>query len=278
MTELKEILKEVVKHWIAGEKLSEAVRVTRQLNKKGISVMINVLGEHLKEKSSIEDVVGGYMHVIDEIKKNELDASLTVKETGLGLDIGKGYFLMNLEQVVNAADKEGIFVWLDMESYDYLDDTIEAFVKLLKNYKNLGISIQANLKRSENDLIDVVSKNGKVRLVKGIYHEDRKVAFQYPRDVKNNFKKLMVILFRNASSFALATHDEEMIRIALEMNRKFKKDVEFQFLFGMHDVANELTKKGYKISVYLPYGKNWLPYVERRFNEMSATMLSQLKL
>ena len=278
MTDLNEILKGLAKNWIAGERLSEAVRAAKRLNKKGASVMINVLGEHFKEKSPVEDTVDEYIRVIDEIKKNKLNASITLKGTELGLDIGKGYFMVNFEKVVSTANEENIFVWLDMEAYDYVEDTLEVFFKLLRNYNNVGISLQANLRRSEDDLIEIASYNGRIRLVKGVYHEDRRVAFPVPRDIRDNFKRLMVLLFKNSKSFALATHDEELIRIAIEMNRKFKRDVEFQFLFGMHDAANELIKRGYKVSIYLPYGKNWLPYVERRFAEMSATMLPQLKL
>ncbi|MBI4009740.1 MAG: proline dehydrogenase family protein [Candidatus Aenigmarchaeota archaeon] len=278
MTDVNEILKELVKTWVAGEKLSEAIRVTRQLNRKGLSVMINVLGEHFKEKSPVEGVVEEYIRVAGEIKKNKLDASITVKGTELGLDIGKGYFMLNLEQIVTATNKENIFVWLDMESHDYIKDTIEVFLKLLQKYRNIGIVIQANLKRSEGDLINIASKNGRIRLVKGVYHEDAGIAFQTLKDIRDNYKKLMICLFKNSKSFALATHDEELIRIAVEMNKKFKRDVEFQFLFGMDDAAGGLIKKGYKVSIYLPYGKNWLHYVERRFAEMSATMLPHLKL
>lgn len=278
MTELNELLKELVKNWVAGERLSEAIRVVRRLNKKGLSAMINVLGEHLEKKASVEDMVDEYLRVVDEIKKNKLDASITLKETELGLDIGKGYFAMNLERIVSYANKENIFVWLDMEGHDYIDAALEVFMKLLKVYSNIGIALQASLKRSGNDLIDVVSKNGKVRLVKGAYHEDGRVAFQTAKDIIDNYKKLMVLLFRNSKSFALATHDEEVTRIALKMNKSFKKDLEFQLLFGMTDKSDVLISKGSKVSVYLPYGKNWLPYVERRFSEIGATILPNLKL
>ena len=194
MTELNELLKEFVKNWVAGERLSEAIRVVRRLNKKGLSAMINVLGEHLEKKASVEDMVDEYLRAVDEIKKNNLDASITLKETELGLDIGKGYFAMNLERIVSYASKQNIFVWVDMESHDYIDVTLEVFMKLLKVYSNIGIALQASLKRSENDLTDVASKNGKVRLVKGAYHEDGRVAFQTAKDIIDNYKKLMVLL------------------------------------------------------------------------------------
>ena len=273
MTNLNKPLRELVKNWIAGDKLADAIYAAKELNEKGMQVMINVLGEHFKKESQVNSVVNEYLHLVRQISGKKLNASITVKETEIGLDIGKNYFMKNLERIVRLAEKYGIFVWLDMERYHYHDATIDAFLMLRENYHNIGIALQANLKRSEMDLMQIISRGGRVRLVKGVYQEGVRISLP-PRLVRNNYKKLMLLLFKHSSSFAIATHDEELIRQAIRLNKKYRRDVEFQVLLGM-DMPRVL--KGQRVAVYLPYGKNWLPYVERRFAEIEATILPHLK-
>jgi len=161
-----------------------------------------------------------------------------------------------------------------MESSDHTDETIEIYYHLFARYERLGIAIQANLKRTKNDLIDLLEHGAKIRLVKGAYKENSRIAFQSKEKVDGNYASLMKILFKNGNEFGIATHDSKMIDLAISLSKKYKRKFEFQMLKGIRDELKPiLIKKHFVVSDYIPYGTNWLPYSIRRVKERKRNIL-----
>lgn len=262
------------RQWIAGEALGDAIISTKKANSKGLGAIINFLGEHVRDKEEAEKNKTENLKILQAIKDSNLNASLSVKLTQLGLLIDKNLCLSNAEKIVNIAASNNIFVWIDMENSPFTEDTIDIYLNILNKYKNTGIAIQSNLKRSESDIKRIASSGGMIRLVKGAYTEKSDIAYSSRADVTMNFSKLMGFLFYRTSFFAIATHDELLINEALEANKVHKKKIEFQMLLGVREeLKNELVVKGIKVVDYIPYGKNWFPYSVRRIKERKRNIL-----
>lgn len=262
------------RQWIAGEALGDAIISTKKANSKGLGAIINFLGEHVRDKEEAEKNKTENLKILQAIKDSNLNASLSVKLTQLGLLIDKNLCLSNAEKIVNIAASNNIFVWIDMENSPFTEDTIDIYLNILNKYKNTGIAIQSNLKRSESDIKRIASSGGMIRLVKGAYTEKSDIAYSSRADVTMNFSKLMGFLFYRTSFFAIATHDELLINEALEANKVHKKKIEFQMLLGVREeLKNELVVKGIKVVDYIPYGKNWFPYSMRRIKERKRNIL-----
>ena len=161
-----------------------------------------------------------------------------------------------------------------MESSEHTDETIEIYNKFFSKYERLGIALQANLKRTEEDLIDLLRIGAKIRLVKGAYREKASISFKSKEDVDKNFVKLMKILFKKGNEFGIATHDGKIIKKAENLSKKYPKKFEFQMLKGIRDeLKPRLIKKKFVVSDYIPYGVNWLPYSIRRIKERKRNIL-----
>jgi proline dehydrogenase len=161
-----------------------------------------------------------------------------------------------------------------MESSEHTDETIEIYHSFFSKYERLGIALQANLKRTENDLNDLLGIGAKIRLVKGAYREKSSISFKTKNDVDNNFINLMKILFKNGNEFAIASHDAKIIQKAQNLSKKYPRKFEFQFLKGLREeIKPDLAKKKFIVSDYIPYGVNWLPYSIRRIKERKRNIL-----
>lgn len=262
------------RQWIAGETLEDAISRSKKANKSGIGGIINFLGEHVRDAKEADKNVDENLRILKAIEESKIRASLSIKLTQLGLEIEKDFFLSNVEKVVNSATSMNIFVWIDMENSPYTGDTIDIYLEIFKKYKNAGIAIQSNLKRSESDVKRIASAGGIIRLVKGAYKEKSDIAYTSRKDITVNFSKLMGYLFYKSTFFAVATHDEMLINEALEANKVHMKDIEFQMLMGVREELKlGLVKKGLKIVDYIPYGKNWFPYSVRRIRERKRNIL-----
>jgi proline dehydrogenase len=179
-----------------------------------------------------------------------------------------------VEAIVDRAASNNIFVWIDMESSTYTQDTIDIYLTIFKKHKNAGIAIQSNLIRSESDIRRIASFSGIIRLVKGAYDEKSDVAYSSRSDVTINFSKIMGFLFYRSLFFAIATHDERLVYEAIEANKTHQKKIEFQMLLGVREeLKNELVNKGFTVVDYIPYGKKWLPYSLRRIRERKQNIL-----
>jgi proline dehydrogenase len=173
-------------------------------------------------------------------------------------------------------------MWLDIESYPFVEDTIAIYLKLLSDYKKIGVAIQSYLKRSSSDLLHLLEQNANIRLVKGAYTENDGIAFRSMDKINSNFSELMKMIFNSSDGkrnalFAIATHDPRLINEAVELSRKFgtdKRKFEFQLLKGISDeMKTSLVKQGFRVCEYLPYGNQWLPYSVRRIKERKRNIL-----
>jgi proline dehydrogenase len=161
-----------------------------------------------------------------------------------------------------------------MESSEHTNNTLKIYQNLFEKYERLGVAIQANLKRSQNDLETLLKKGAKIRLVKGAYRESAKNAYKTRREVDSNYEKLMKILFEQGNEFAIATHDSRLIDRAIDLSKKHERKLEFQMLKGIRDELKPiLIKSGFTVSEYIPYGTNWLPYSIRRLRERKRNIL-----
>ena len=271
------LLTRLVSNWLAGEDRVSGVKAAAEANRRGVEGIINYLGEHTG-LSDVELVVEEYLALLALMAKKKVDSSVSVKPTQIGLDAGATVFQRNLERIVEEAERLGIFVWVDMESYKYLDDTLEVYHRVIDRFGNVGVAIQAYLHRSEGDIRRLLSSGGRIRLCKGAYRESAEVALRKSADIVENFSRLLRILFEEGDNFAVATHDEVLIGEALSLSSRYRRDFEFQMLKGVKDdLKNMLIQKGHRISEYIPYGENWLPYVLRRFRERKSSILLILK-
>jgi proline dehydrogenase len=262
------------RQWIAGEALSDAIISTKKANSKGLGAIINFLGEHVRDREEAERNKTENLVIIGAVKEAKLNASLSIKLTQLGLIIDRNMCLSNVETIVRSGASNNIFVWIDMENSHYTEDTIDIYLTILKKYKNAGIAIQSNLKRSESDIRRITSLGGIIRLVKGAYAEKNDIAYSSRADITINFSKLLGFLFYRSPFFAIATHDERLINEAIEANKTHQKKIEFQMLHGVREeLKNELVRKGLKVVDYIPYGKNWFPYSMRRIRERKRNIL-----
>jgi proline dehydrogenase len=263
-----------VRQWIAGETLDDAISRTRKANNSGIGGIINFLGEHVRDEDEAKKNIEENLRILKAIEDSKLNASLSIKLTQLGLEIEKGFCLSNVEVIVGSAASKNIFVWIDMENSPYTEDTIYIYLEIFKKFKNVGVAIQSNLKRSDSDVRRIAASGGIIRLVKGAYSEKMDIAYTSRKDITVNFSKLMGYLFYKCPFFAIATHDDLLINEALVVNETHHKRIEFQMLLGVREeLKKKLVNNGLTVVDYIPYGKNWFPYSLRRIRERKRNIL-----
>lgn len=271
---MERVLFKVAKQWIAGNTIDDALLSAKYAYKHGRHAIINKLGEYHTSLNQINKTVEEYKIITESFRKWRVRGAISVKPTQLGLSISQAECYRNLEKVISDARNTHVFVWIDMESSDHTDETIHLYQKFFSRYERLGIALQSNLKRTENDLIDLVEMGGKIRLVKGAYKENSRTAFQSKQDIDQNYLNLMKKLFKDGNEFAIATHDIQMITKTKNLSKTHQKKFEFQMLKGIRDeIKDELVKQKYVLSDYIPYGTNWLPYSFRRIMERKRNIL-----
>jgi proline dehydrogenase len=273
-TLMEKVLFKFAKQWIAGNTMEDALKSAQQANQNGMNAILNKLGEHMTSKSQVNQTVADYLTLVSNLRRSKIMGGLSIKPTQVGLSIGTKECLENLDKIIQTALQSQSFVWIDMESSEFTDETFKIYLKLFEKYERLGIVIQANLRRSQNDL-DMLLKNGaKIRLVKGAYSETSKNAFKTRHEVDENYKKLMSMLFELGNEFAIATHDSKLIDLAKDLSKKHEKKFEFEMLKGIRDeLKPTLINDGFSVSEYIPYGTNWLPYSIRRLRERKRNIL-----
>ena len=271
---MEKILFKVAKQWIAGNTIDDALTSAKNAYKLRRHTIINKLGEYHTSKKQISETVREYQKIIRSFRKWKIRGAISVKPTQIGLSISQKECYRNLEQIIHDARHAHVFVWIDMESSDHTDETIEIYNVFFSKYERMGIALQANLKRTENDLKDLLQIGAKVRLVKGAYRENARIAFKSKEDVDKNYVKLMRMLFQKSNEFAIASHDGKIIRKAQSLSKKYPRKFEFQMLKGIReDLKSKLIKKKFVVSDYIPYGINWLPYSIRRIKERKRNIL-----
>lgn len=266
----------VTARFVAGERLEDAVEAIRLLNAKTIAASFDHLGESITAESETRHEVEEYIRVLDSIQDNRLDSNVSVKLTQLGLDVSRDLCYANTRAIVEAAKRHGNFVRIDMEDSSKTDGTLEVFRRLRSEFDNVGIVLQAYLYRSEKDLEEMLSLGSRIRLCKGAYKEPASVAFPKKEEVDANFIKLAKRLLTSGIYHGIATHDEDIIAatraFAKEQNIP-SDEFELQMLFGIRrDLQEQLVRDGYRLRVYVPYGRYWYPYFMRRLAERPANL------
>jgi proline dehydrogenase len=259
--------------WIAGPRIVDAVRKSKELNAARMSAIINYLGEDFIDRKEVSSAVFTYLLAIKEIKKNRLDASISIKPTQMGLKISNDLARKNIERIARQGRKQGVFVWLDMEAPETIDDTISLYESQVFR-GGVGLVIQAKMKRSEKDLKRLLKKKAVVRLVKGAYSGPAKAFFDSRDKIDRNFLLLARMLFRNSKEFTIATHDSKLIDEAMAMNRAHRRKVTFAMLNGIRNrYAATLALSGNRVAIYMPFGSRWFDYSLRRLKEKGSLLL-----
>lgn len=269
----KQIIKIFAYKYVAGEKTKDALKVINKLNRKGFSVTIDILGEHITNKETAKTISHDYQRLLANIHEQQLDCNLSIKPSHLGMDINHDCAMNNILQIVNKAKEHDNFVRIDMEDSSQTNSTINLYEKLKENHDNIGIVFQAYLHRTEADLKAHSNINNfNFRLCKGIYKESPHVAIQDKNDINENFLKLLRYAFENDIYVGIATHDLTLIEKTYELINELKisiKKFEFQVLYGV-PMSGWLEKhllNNYKVRVYVPFGKDWHDYSMRRLKE-----------
>ena len=259
------------KHYIAGEKMSDAINVTKELNNDGMLVTIDVLGEEVKDKNDSLEAVEIYRKVLWEINKENLKANISVKPTHMGLNLDKEFCYENFKMLVEEAGKYNNFVRIDMEDATTIDDTIEIYLRLIKEHKNVGTVFQSYLRRLTDDVNNIIPHKANLRLCKGIYNEKREVAYKNKDTINENYLYNLEKLLSNNCYVGIATHDEKLVHGSLVLIDKLqlsKDKYEFQMLLGVDpELRRIILKQEHHLRVYVPFGKDWFGYSTRRLKE-----------
>lgn len=260
------------KKYIAGPTLDDAIRVTKELMKLNGMSTIDVLGEFVETKEAALHELEQCHQVVEAIHANNLNSYLSIKPTSVGLGINFDFGYENIKSLVSKAKNYGLRARLDMENAPYTDDTLKVYRKLREEgFDNVGIVLQAYMKRSESDVKSLIEYKPNVRLCKGIYNESPSIAFKGKEEIRDNYKKLLRLMLDNKFYIGIATHDEILIQDAEDEIKRRNLSVdeyEFQMLLGVREEKrNLLLQKGHHLRVYVPFGDDWFGYSTRRLKE-----------
>jgi proline dehydrogenase len=270
----KKLIRPLASRFFAGETLEDGISRTKAVNAVGMGVTLDFLGEDVVDLSEAKKAKGEYGRILAAIPENGLDCSLAVKLTHLGLDADRGLAFSSLRELGGLARANGIRLWLDMEGSAHTDDVIEAYRMLVREQPDSGLALQASLWRTWDDLKTLSAEGALIRLVKGAYREPANVAEHRPLEITRRYIEMMEHLFAGRAPFAVATHDKQIIGIALRIIKDFRVEPEFQMLMGMRDrLKRELVESGQRVVEYVPYGADWYGYGIRRLKEKRRNVL-----
>ena len=258
--------------------MDDALRVAKDANGRGIEALVNHLGEHYREKGPVEATTREYLELLSAMRSRGIRGTVSLKPTQFGVLIDRTYALAQMLPVLDATKATGAVLWLDMENAHTTDDTLWLGERLLERYDRVGICLQANLRRTPGDMDRLIADRARIRLVKGAYKEPSDIAFPSREEIDRAYLAHLETLFRKARDFAVGSHDGRMIDRALELAREHATPFEFAMLQGVRDpLKRELVADGHRVSEYIPYGPNWLPYFSRRLRERPKNIVTMLR-
>jgi proline dehydrogenase len=271
-------LRGMARRFVPGETVDELVAAIEEANRVGLTATGNYLGESVHDEANARRAADVYLKLLDRIHERQLLANVSLKFTQLGQDISESFLARNLGRVLERAKETRTFIRFDMEGSDYTQRTLDAFVHLWdEGWRDIGVVLQAYLKRTAGDVAHMNRLGARVRLCKGAYAEPASVAFQDPREVDRSFVELMKMLLDDGHYPGIATHDEAMIQATLDHAQAqgvAPERFEFQMLHGVRrDLQERLVRDGWRVRVYVPFGEHWYPYLMRRLAERPANML-----
>jgi proline dehydrogenase len=264
------------RRFVAGETLDEAIAVARKCNELGMAASLDYLGENVSTTTDAQRARDAYLEVFDRIANEKLNANVSCKLTQLGLDLSAEFCEGLVLSVVERAAGYDSFLRVDMEGSIYTQRTVELVKRIRTRSPAIGTVIQSYLYRSEADIQDLLAYGCRVRLCKGAYKESAEVGFEKKQDVDANYIRLMQMLLASGFYHAIATHDPHMIAETIRWaatKQISKNDFEFQMLYGIRtDLQRRLVNDGYRVRIYIPYGRDWFPYFMRRLAERPANV------
>jgi proline dehydrogenase len=278
------VTRPMVRRFISGETLDEALPVIRRLHEAGMGTTVDVLGESVTAEADARAAADRYLTVLDALAGAELDRNVSLKPSQMGLAIDPALARDNITRIVAKAIETGAFVRIDMEEHTTTEATLELWqaVRPVGAHENgtsgadVGVVIQAALRRSDRDVDAMIEAGGRVRLCKGAYKEPHSVAYAEKHEVDAAYERLMLRLMRSGRYPALATHDVRLIKRAIETAKAegIARDAfEFQMLYGIRrDLQEQLVGAGWRVRVYVPFGGQWYPYFVRRLAERPANV------
>lgn len=271
----------IVERYVAGNAVRDAWRVTSKLNSAGIDVSLDLLGESVHDLVQSKAATQEYLGAIEEINSRAPGSTVSVKLSQLGIAIDPQQCANNLKSLLQAAQANGVQVEVDMEHSSVGRATLEIYKSILPEYPETRLAIQANMRRTLEDLVAFVDVKPRIRLVKGAFDETVGVALRNADEVTEQYKYLSRWALLHLPDPAFGTHDDTCIKVVTDTARELgleKKSFEFQMLYGVRrKLQGELVRDGYRVRVYLPYGTQWYPYLMRRMAEKPANLLLFLR-
>lgn len=271
------LTRSMVRRFVAGERLTDALEALTSLRGQGMRWTVDILGESVDSREMAVAAADRYIEALDALGERGLEANVSIKLTAMGLDIDRDFCVENVARVVSRAREIGAFVRIDMEDHTKTSTTLDIVRSLHDGYEEVGAVIQAYLRRSAEDVEQLITERIRVRLCKGAYDEPANVAFVSRDEVDRSYVDLMERLLMDGRYPALATHDEALVDHALQFtadNGIGPERYEFQMLYGIRrDLQERLVAMGQTVRVYVPYGTEWYPYYMRRLAERPQNVL-----
>ncbi len=271
----------MAERFVAGDNLDQAVAAARVCNQNGMMVSLDLLGESVTNADEARLARDAYLEIFDRIASEKLDANVSMKLTQLGLDLSDDLAQELLESIVSRATELKNFARVDMEGSAYTERTINLVKRVRGKTSAVGVVVQAYLRRTGDDVGPLLAAGCRLRLCKGAYKEPAEIAFPAKSDVDANYVRLMKQILPSGVYHGIATHDPKMIDATKQFvaeNKISRDSFEFQMLYGIRtDLQAQLVREGYRMRVYIPYGRDWFPYFMRRLAERPANVLFFVK-
>lgn len=272
----------IARRFVAGERCDDAIAAALALEREGLTSTLDLLGESVTSTDSALAATHEYVELVAAVAAAGIDPGISVKLTQMGLDVDRATAIDNLRRIVEAARETGCFVRVDMEGSAHTAETLEAVETLWSiGYRNIGVAIQAALRRSPDDVKRLNELGVSVRLVKGAYREPKSVAFVRKEEVDSQFARLMETLLVDGHRPAIATHDPALLahtRTFAAAHRIDLASFDFELLFGIRrDLQLALARDHYRVRIYVPYGREWFAYFMRRLGERPANVAFVLR-
>lgn len=264
----------VAERFVAGDDLDEASDVTRTLNAAGLTVSLDLLGEEVRDLSAAESARDAYLESIDRISAAGLDANVSIKLTQLGLSLDRALAVDSVEALAGRAARAGTTVTIDMEASEFTEATVDIYADAQERHGNLGLCLQAYLHRTPADLERLLPLGGHIRLCKGAYVESPSIAFTSRAEVDAAFARLLEPLMSDERvKPAIATHDDDLIQLAIRHADHRSAPWEMQMLYGVRpNLQADLVRQGVSVRIYVPFGSEWYAYLTRRMAERPANL------
>ncbi|WP_336362378.1 proline dehydrogenase family protein [Halalkalicoccus salilacus] len=269
----------IARRFVAGESAAAALEHARECNDRDLKVILNLLGEHYTDPVDADDAAREYATLLEDLAGTGLDACVSVKPSQIGLDVSEARFRDNLGTIIDRADEHDRFVWIDMEDHTTTDATLDAFEEFVTaRGGGMGVCLQANLKRTREDVERLADVPGKIRLVKGAYDEPATVAYKSKERVDEVYGQLLDYAFEHYDDgIAVGSHDPVMIDRARELHDEHGTPFEIQMLMGVREDAQAELAREYDVWQYAPYGTQWFSYFSRRAMESRKNALFALR-